>query len=449
MTSERKSLVARTLRALAVALALGSALVLGFAATLWIAGKAHAEPLDGIAALVDDQVILRSEVEEQFAMYAAQSRIAPGDTTGALEVKNEILDRLIDEKLVLAEAKKQGITASDADIESGVDDAIADTKQRIGSEEQFQLELKRENMTLEDLKERYRGEVRKQILTSRLIGKEIRNKVEIADSDVDVYYEKHRAEFPKRPEQMRLRHILIVPKPAPTIELAALAAARTARERIAGGEDFGKVAAELSADPSSRFGGDIGTFQRGDLEAPFDSAAFSIGIDSVSAPIRTSRGYHVVQVYQRENDQASVRHILIPITIGDKERFAAVAQAETLMARARRGEPFEELARRYSDEPEVREAGGDIGSLPLKGLREPFLGALQALAPGGISEVISDDRGQHIFQLVERVPERDYELDEIREELRQLAHQEKLEAAYQDWIANLRKSYFVEKRPIG
>lgn len=192
MTPQRRNLVRRLVRATLVAAALAGALAVGFVAVLWLAEQALAEPIDKIAAIVEDQIILKSEVDEQLAVYAAQENIAESDTASIRELREHILDRMIDEKVVLAEAKTQGITIPESELDAAVSEAIEDTKARIGSEEQFIVELKREGLTIESLKERYRGEVQKQMLQSRLVGKEIRNKVQVVDADVDAYFQKDR-----------------------------------------------------------------------------------------------------------------------------------------------------------------------------------------------------------------------------------------------------------------
>jgi len=446
MTPQKKSFLLRLARTLLVAAALAGALVLGFVAMLWLADRALAEPVDKVAAIVENEIILKSEVDEQLAIYAAQEKIAESDTTSLRKLREHILGRMVDEKVVLAEAKKQGITVPESELDSAVNDAIEETKQRIGSEEQFTLELNREGLTLDMLRERYRGEVQKQMLQSRLVGKEIRSKVQVQDADVDAYFEKHKAELPKKPEQVHLRHILIQPRPDASAIQAAREKAVAARARITAGEDFAKVAAEVSQDPSAKVGGDIGRVGKGDLEAVFDSTVFAIEVGAVSEPVRTSRGWHLIRVDERDAERARVRHIVVTITVGQADKDAASALANDVRQRAAAGEPFEELARRYSDEEDVRDQGGDLGNLPMKALRENYLAAIDKLAPGQVSNVVFDDRGFHIFQMVEVIPEQDYALEEIRKELQQLAYQEKLEAAYEEWVAGLRKNYFVEIR---
>jgi peptidyl-prolyl cis-trans isomerase SurA len=446
MSPQTKNLVRRLLRTLLVVAVLAGAVAVGFAAMLWLANKAQADPIDKIAAIVEDQVILKSEVDEQLAIYASQANISETDSTAMHDLREHILDRMIDEKVVLAEAKKQGITIAESDLEQAVNDAIDDTKKRIGSEAQFNLELEKEGLSLNDLRERYRDEVQKQMLENRLVGKEIRSKVQVDSADVDAYYAEHKDELPKKPEQVHLRHILIKPQADPAAEKAAFDKAKAVRARIVAGEDFAKVAAEVSDDVSAKAGGDIGRIKRGDLEAPLDSVAFAIDVGTLSQPVRTARGWDLIRVDQRQEDEARVRHILIKVPISQEQKDAASTLAENIHERALNGESFADLARRYTDEDQVRESGGDLGNLPVQALREPYLSAIQGLEPGGISKVVSDDKGYHLFQLVERVPEQDYTLDEIRQDLQQYAYQEKLESAYENWVAGLRKNYFIEKR---
>jgi hypothetical protein len=122
--------------------------------------------IDGVAAVVDNEVVLQSEVDEQLYLFLQQQQGRP-DSSQVQQLRKDILDKLIDDRVIVSEAKRQNLTASEAEIEKQVSEAIADTKKRLGSDEAFASELRREGLSEEDLKKRYREEVQKQLLANR------------------------------------------------------------------------------------------------------------------------------------------------------------------------------------------------------------------------------------------------------------------------------------------
>jgi len=119
-----------------------------------------AQRLDGIAAVVNDEVVLQSDVEEQLYLFMMRAQAEP-DSTVADTLRRQILDQLIDEKLIVAEAKRQSVTVSDVEVNKQVDEAIKEAKERMGSPEAFKAQLERENLTEAKLREKYKAEVRR------------------------------------------------------------------------------------------------------------------------------------------------------------------------------------------------------------------------------------------------------------------------------------------------
>src|SRR5262249_1009325 len=146
--------------------------VVAAALLLALAVPARAQRLDGIAAVVDNEIILQSDVEEQLQLFIVQSGIDP-DSVAVDSLRKQVLDRLIEEKLIVSEADKQKITVSDDEVSREVEQAIDDARQRLGSEEAFQRQLRAEGLTEEKLRDRYRTDLRHQIIARRLVQKQI------------------------------------------------------------------------------------------------------------------------------------------------------------------------------------------------------------------------------------------------------------------------------------
>ncbi len=432
------------------------------AALLCAITPAAAQRLDGIAAVVNDEVVLQSDVEEQLYLFLSRAQTQP-DSSAVDTLRKQILDQLIDEKLIVAEAKRQGLAVTEAEINKQVDEAIQEAKTRMGSAEAFRAQLQRENLTEEKLREKYRNEVRRQMTAQRLVQKAIQKKT-VTEVEAVTFFKAHPERFPKVPAEVRVSVIQIPVSSDSMTNLRAKARAVEARKRITGGEKFAKVAADVSDDPgSAQSGGDLGFFTRGTMEPVFEQAAFSQKINEVGPPIRSSFGWHVIQVLERDTLktaakrdslgpdgkpvlEAHARHVLIKVEVSDADIERARTVADKVRAEAAAGGDFAALVKRYSKFQGAPNPDGDLGFLSLGTLQPQIRDGLDGLEPGQVSQVLSNRAGFNIFKLVDRKPERDYTLEEIRADLPGAVAQIQYREKYESWVKGLRTKAHIEIR---
>jgi len=381
-----------------------------------------AQTLDAIAAMVNDEPVLASDVEEQLFLFLQRAQVQP-DSSQLDTLRRQVLDQLIDEKLVLAEAKKLNLSVSPADVQKQVESAIADAKQRYGGEDGFHEQLARENTTEARLRERYKGDVERQMLEQRVVQKMIPKKP-VTQADAETYFLAHRDKFPKVPPQLHLQVIQIVPSP----DSAALKAGKekidAIRKRILAGEKFAKVAADASDDPgTAKSGGDLGFFRRGQMEPLIEDAAFGQANGKLSQPIRTPYGWHLIETMERDTvrgpngadslgadgkpiAEVHARHILVKVTPTDADVTRAQTLSQNVRDQAAKGGDFGALAKKYSTYRGPASADGDVGFLSLGSLQPNIRAGLEPLKPGEVSQVLPNQQGFNIFKLLERKPER-------------------------------------------
>ena len=429
------------------------------------AGKPNANvALDAIAAMVNDEPVLASDVEEQLFLFLQRSQAHP-DSAQVDTLRHQVLDQLIDDKLLLAEAKRQNITVNPAEVAKQVEGAIAEAKERLGGEQGFAEQLQRENTTEERLRERYKGDVERQITEQRLVAKMFPKKT-VSQAEAEAYFKAHRDKFPKVPPQLKLQVIQITPSP----DSASLASARAkidaVRKRIVAGEKFAKVAAEVSDDPgSAKGGGDLGFFRRGTMEQALEDAAFALEPGKLSQPVRTPFGWHLVEAIERDTVRSPAgkdsvdadgkpivevhaRHILVKVTPSDADVDRAFDLAKKVREQAAKGADFAALVKRYSTYPGQAGPDGDIGFLSLGQMPPNIRDGLQNLKPGEVSEVLTNPQGFNIFRVVDRKPEREYELDEIKDELPDAVAQAQMREKYDTWLRSLRAKAQIEYRQL-
>ena len=254
------------------------------------------KPAEGKAASVNGVIISNEDVDrhmfvlEQHLLATQGTAIRPDMVP---EVRNKVLDDLIDKELLYQESLKQGI-----DIEGKtVDDRMDDLKRRFPNEEAFRDELDRMNLSEETL----RSQIRKDLTVQQLVEKEILANVSISEEDAKSFHGGHPELFRVR-EKVRASHILVRSEADadPLSRDERKKKLQTIKKRIEKGEDFASLAREFSQCPSAEKGGDLGYFEKGRMLKPFEDAAFSMKPGEVSDIVETPFGFHLIKVTGRE-----------------------------------------------------------------------------------------------------------------------------------------------------
>lgn len=423
---------------------------------------ANDDALDAIAAMVNDEAVLASDVEEQLYLFVQRSNARP-DPAQLDTLRRQILDQLIDEKLLLAEAKRQNVTVADAEVARQVDQAISDAKERLGSEEAYQAQLRQENSSEGQLREKYKGELQRQLMVRRMVEHQFPRKP-VPQTEAEAYFTAHHDRFPRVPAEVRLSVIQIPPSP----DSAALAAGRAklvaARKRIMAGEKFAKVAAEVSEDPASKdAGGDLGFFGHGRMEKSFEEIAFNSPLHELSQPVRSPYGWHLIEVLERDTVkalngrdslgadgrpelEAHARHIVVRVTPtpADVEKVKAIA--EHVRDEARKGTNYAMLVTRYSRYDGPASPEGDVGFVSVASLQPAIREGLDSLEVGQVSDVLPNQAGFNIFKVTDRHPEREYTLEEVKEDLSDAVAQVQFREKYDAWLKQLRTKAQIDYR---
>ncbi len=262
------------------------------AIVLSITGFSSADVLDKIVVVVNDEIITQGDLDRILApVYMQYKSIYQGEELMRKldEARTKVMNKLIDEKLLLIEARKHDIEITEDEI----DEALEDIKKPFGSREAFEKALKQENLTLTDLKEQQRD----QLMVRTFIRKQIVSMITVTPIEVSNYYMTHKDEF-HEPEKARLGNILIRIKADRSPEQAA-ALANEIHNRLKEGCDFAGLAREYSDGPGAEEGGDMGYVKKGDLMAEIDSVVFNMKPGETSGIIQTILGYHIFRVEDR------------------------------------------------------------------------------------------------------------------------------------------------------
>jgi foldase protein PrsA len=240
------------------------------------------------SATVNGEVIYAGALEREITAIARQYGIDLNSEQGRqqrVEIERVVLDQMIEQRLILQEARRRNALAGDPQV----DEAIEDIKKNFPSQGEFELALAQRGLTMSDLRERLRTNLTVQNLQAQV------SKAAVSEEEIAKYYQENRKEF-DRPEQVRVRHILVESE----------AEARFVLARLSRGEKFEDLARQLSKDPGSKEqGGDLGFVSRGQLVPEFEQAAFALAPGQVSGIVRTQYGFHVIQGVARQRAQPS------------------------------------------------------------------------------------------------------------------------------------------------
>lgn len=422
--------------------------------------SASSQRLDGIAAVVNNEVVLQSDVEEQLYLFLlrAQTQV---DSALVDSLRSQILRQLIDEKLIVAEAQKTGISVPETEVNRQAQEYLKETKARFDSPTAYRDQLRKENTTEEKLLEKFRDEARRGALVQRMVSKNVARRLP-TQAEAETYFKAHKDDFPKAPAEVRLSVIQIPASPDSSAEKAGRARAEAIRKRIAAGEKFAKVAADDSDDDTSgRSGGDLGYLVKGTMDPSFEKAVFSRKLNTVGEPVRTVYGWHVLEVLDRDTVktragrdsvdregkpllEAHVRHVLVRVPLSDEDVERSRKLAESVRAQAAAGKDFAALAKQYSHYAGPHGEDGDIGFLPMTTLQPNIRAGLDSVQVGGVSDVLVNQAGFNIFRVTERKAEREYSLEEIKDELPgavgEMQYREKIEA----WVKGLRAKAHIQ-----
>ncbi len=407
-------------------------------------------PVDSIVAVVEDSAIFRSEVDQAVKQIILQQGVKNLTSAERAGLEEQVLLDLVNSKLIVAKAGRLGIEVSFSEIEKHVDQTIEENRRNLGGEQAFVRALESEGLTLSELKQFIREQIRNRMLVERVLASEVdRGSLQITDAEVLAMYQQRKATLPMRPAVVRLRTIYISMESSQSAQAQAKARIDSVYRRVVAGESFEDLAHEYSEDPSGKNGGALGKLKISDLSDPaFAGAAGRLSIGEVSEPVLSSYGYHLIKMTGADpaNDEVELSHILIKVKPGDDDIQDVFEHANSVHDMLVAGAPFDSTAMRYSDDKATAEAGGDLGWLRVADLPEFFRDVLTDLNEGDISPVLREPAGFRIVQLVESEGERPYKYDEVADDLRKLAEQEKLATAYEGYLTGLRDEFYVDVR---
>ena len=417
----------------------------------WAAAAAQDGPVlvDRILAIVDEEAILQSDLDREVELFRMNQEYAGQDVApDTPELRREMLDRLLEAKLIIAAAKAADMSVDEEAVDRSVDQRIEQFVERFGSREAFERELARSGTNEKDFRERMASQLRDDQYMRLVVGKFIRPGIEITENDLRDYYLAHLDEMPVEPDSLTLANILVPVQPSVEVRQAVQIQVAEIQKELERGRPFADVAVTYSQGPNASRGGAIGVVAPGDLFEPvLDRAVFALEFGEISQPVVSSRGVHLMRVDAvQEDGRRAISQIFLPIEVTQQDVDDAKAVIDAARARLLAGESFAEVAAEVSGDPASAANGGVLGTFPLEDLSEQFQSVLVDAQVEEITEPVLTPVGWYIFQIQARVAGHMFTYEELRDQLRMVVENSEIESALADYVEELRTRFFIDEK---
>ncbi|SHE55206.1 periplasmic chaperone for outer membrane proteins SurA [Modicisalibacter ilicicola DSM 19980] len=402
-----------------------------------------AEPLDRIVAVVNDDAIMASELEDrviQARSQLARRNIAVPDEAA---LRSQVLDRMIVEQIQLQMAEQANMSVDDTELNRAVRSIAQNNGMTL---DRFADALEADGLSLAVVRE----QIRREMLMRDLQQRRVASRINVSDREVQRYLDQQGGNDNAR---YRLGHILVAlpQSPSPDQVQAAQREARALYEQLQDGADFADLAAARSDGSNALEGGDLGWRDAGEIPPAFADAIPQLNVGQVSEPIRSPSGFHLIKLQEREGDarkamveEQRVRHILIE-TNPNRDAERAEALAEQARQRLASGEDFGRVAQEVSDDRGSALNGGELGWVRPGQMVPAFEEAMTSLPVGQVSQPVRSRFGYHLIEVLDR-RRQDVTGEAKREQIRQTLFQRKVNDELETWMQQIRTEAYIDNR---
>ena len=389
-----------------------------------------------------ENIILKSDVSQVVGMTALQQGLdVSKDVDVLMKLQEGVLSSLIDQKVILEMAKLDSIEIADKDVENALDQQVENFILRAGSEDVAETML---GQSLSDFRREFWYDMRDRLITEQYQQQLIMS-VNINRDGVFNFYEEYKDSLPDFPIKMKIRHLLTRIKAGEESKKNALFEIKQIRDRILNGELFSDLAKAFSDDPGSKNnGGSLGYIRRNQMVKEFETKAYTQEINSISDPVETVFGYHILETTEKSGEKIKVRHILISPEVTEKDESLAYKYALSLRDSSTNLNKFKKLVFEKSEDDQTQKIGGDLGWITPNNSPIPEISeVLGLLEVGECSRPVKTSFGYHLLWLEEVRPGGKPSLDLHWTEIEEIALNHKRMMFFKDLVSEARNKFFV------
>ena len=404
--------------------------------------------LDRVASVVENKIVLMSDVVLAANAVAAQQQINPNTNPLAYQkILESSRESMIEQLLIIEMAEQDSVEILDKDVDKALNQQIDNIIAQTGSKELAEEALGKK---ISDFKRSYRDDMKGKLLAEKYTSS-LTTSINVSRGDVVDFFNTYKDSIPSFPTLYKTHHILLEIKPSEESNKKSFEEAMDIRNKIVNGLSFDEAAKLYSADPGSKDqGGNLGYVPRGTFVKEFDRIVFTIEKNVLTEPIKTKYGHHLIEVLERTGEKVLARHILIRTKTTDLDKKNTYDAISNIKNNINSFDDFYQAAADFSDDKTSNTNGGFLGMIDLEYYQVPELKKeISSIEIQTISNPIETDFGYHLIWV-----------DEIKEggipslesnwlDLEEMALNKKKSDWYQSWIEKIKSQFYIKRNPLS
>ena len=404
--------------------------------------------LDRIASVVENKIVLMSDVVLAANAVAAQQQINPNTNPVVYKkILESSRESMVEQLLIIEMAEQDSVEILDKDIDKALNQQIDNIIAQTGSKELAEAALGKK---ISDFKRSYRDDMKGKLLAEKYTSS-LTTSINVSRGDVIDFFNTYKDSIPSFPTLYKTHHILIEIKPSEESVKNSFNKANDIRNKILNGEiSFDDAAKTFSADPGSKDqGGNLGYVPRGTFVKEFDKVVFTVEKNILTEPVKTQYGHHIIEVLERTGEKVLARHILIRTETTDLDKKKTYEAINNIKDDITNFDDFYKAAADFSDDKTSNSSGGFLGMIDLEYYQVPELKKeISTIKTKTISSPIETDFGYHLIWVDEIQKGGTPTLETNWLELEEMALNKKKSDWYQTWINKIKSQFYIKRNPL-
>ena len=404
--------------------------------------------LDRVASVVENKIVLMSDVVLAANAVAAQQQINPNTNPVVYKkILESSRESMVEQLLIIEMAEQDSVEILDKDIDKALNQQIDNIIAQTGSKELAEAALGKK---ISDFKRSYRDDMKGKLLAEKYTSS-LTTSINVSRGDVIDFFNTYKDSIPSFPTLYKTHHILIEIKPSEESVKNSFNKANDIRNKILNGEiSFDDAAKTFSADPGSKDkGGNLGYVPRGTFVQEFDKVVFTVEKNILTEPVKTQYGHHIIEVLERTGEKVLARHILIRTETTDLDKKKTYETINNIKNDIINFDDFYKAAADFSDDKTSNSSGGFLGMIDLEYYQVPELKKeISTIKTKTISSPIETDFGYHLIWVDEIQEGGPPTLETNWLELEEMALNKKKSDWYQTWINKIKSQFYIKRNPL-
>ena len=403
--------------------------------------------LDRVASVVENKIVLMSDVVLAANAVAAQQKINPNTSpTIYKKLLEDSRESMVEQLLIIEMAEQDSVEILDKDVDKALNQQIENIISQTGGKEQAEAVLGKK---ISEFKRSYRDDMRGKLLAEKYTSS-LTSSISVSRGDVVDFYNTYKDSIPSFPTLYKTHHILLEIKPSEKSQKTSYEKTLNIKKEITQGLSFEEAAKKYSSDPGSKDkGGNLGYVSRGVFVDEFEKVVFTVEKNKLTDPVKTQYGYHLIEVLERTGEKVLARHILIRNEITDFDKKETYEKANKIKNSIKSFDDFYKAAQEFSDDKTSNSNGGLLGMIDLEYYQVPEIKkVIKDINIKTISSPTLTNFGYHLIWVENIKGGGTPDLENNWLDLKEMALNKKKSDWYNNWIQGVKNKFYIKRNPL-